>query len=114
MNENCLVLNVWTPAVDDGLKRPVTFWCHGRRVHLRFGLIAVIRRHESGAAKAMSWSSPSIEKMSNAWLAFAHRQSESRVDSELTAVSSETRPTMIFDNECRVENDPQGTAPGMG
>jgi para-nitrobenzyl esterase len=29
MDENCLVLNVWTPAVNDGHKRPVMFWCHG-------------------------------------------------------------------------------------
>jgi para-nitrobenzyl esterase len=29
MDENCLVLNVWTPAVNDGGKRPVMFWCHG-------------------------------------------------------------------------------------
>ncbi|HKV55732.1 MAG TPA: carboxylesterase family protein, partial [Candidatus Binataceae bacterium] len=29
MGENCLVLNVWTPAVNDGRKRPVMFWCHG-------------------------------------------------------------------------------------
>src|SRR5262245_28271138 len=29
MDENCLVLNVWTPAIDDGRKRPVMFWCHG-------------------------------------------------------------------------------------
>jgi para-nitrobenzyl esterase len=28
MGENCLVLNVWTPALD-GRKRPVMFWCHG-------------------------------------------------------------------------------------
>ena len=28
-NEDCLVLNVWTPAVNDGKKRPVMFWCHG-------------------------------------------------------------------------------------
>jgi para-nitrobenzyl esterase len=27
--EDCLVLNVWTPAVADGKKRPVMFWCHG-------------------------------------------------------------------------------------
>jgi para-nitrobenzyl esterase len=27
--EDCLVLNVWTPAVADGRKRPVLFWCHG-------------------------------------------------------------------------------------
>jgi para-nitrobenzyl esterase len=28
-NENCLVLNVWTPGVGDGRKRPVMFYCHG-------------------------------------------------------------------------------------
>lgn len=28
-SEDCLVLNVWTPAVNDGRKRPVMFWCHG-------------------------------------------------------------------------------------
>jgi para-nitrobenzyl esterase len=28
-SEDCLVLNVWTPAVGDGKKRPVMFWCHG-------------------------------------------------------------------------------------
>ena len=28
-NENCLVLNVWTPNLNDGKKRPVMFWIHG-------------------------------------------------------------------------------------
>lgn len=28
-SENCLVLNVWTPAVNDGHKRPVMVYCHG-------------------------------------------------------------------------------------
>jgi para-nitrobenzyl esterase len=28
-SEDCLVLNVWTPAVNDGVKRPVMFYCHG-------------------------------------------------------------------------------------
>lgn len=27
--EDCLVLNVWTPSIDDGKKRPVMFWIHG-------------------------------------------------------------------------------------
>jgi len=27
--EDCLVLNIWTPAVNDGRKRPVMLWCHG-------------------------------------------------------------------------------------
>ena len=28
-SEDCLVLNVWTPNVGDGVKRPVMFWIHG-------------------------------------------------------------------------------------
>ncbi len=28
-SEDCLVLNVWTPGIDDGEKRPVLFWIHG-------------------------------------------------------------------------------------
>ena len=28
-SEDCLYLNVWTPAIHDGGKRPVMFWCHG-------------------------------------------------------------------------------------
>jgi para-nitrobenzyl esterase len=28
-DEDCLVLNIWTPAVNDGRKRPVMFYCHG-------------------------------------------------------------------------------------
>ena len=28
-SEDCLVLNVWTPAVKDGGRRPVMFYCHG-------------------------------------------------------------------------------------
>jgi para-nitrobenzyl esterase len=29
-SENCLVLNVWTPAVGDNSQRPVLVWLHGR------------------------------------------------------------------------------------
>jgi para-nitrobenzyl esterase len=28
-NEDCLFLNVWTPGLNDGRKRPVMFWIHG-------------------------------------------------------------------------------------
>jgi para-nitrobenzyl esterase len=28
-SENCLVLNVWTPGLGDGMKRPVMVWMHG-------------------------------------------------------------------------------------
>jgi para-nitrobenzyl esterase len=30
LGEDCLVLNVWTPGLGDGVKRPVLFWLHGR------------------------------------------------------------------------------------
>ncbi len=29
MDEDCLVLNVWTPSISDGRKRPVFLWIHG-------------------------------------------------------------------------------------
>ena len=29
MDEDCLFLNVWTPALDDGAERPVMVWFHG-------------------------------------------------------------------------------------
>jgi para-nitrobenzyl esterase len=28
-DENCLVVNIWTPKLGDGKKRPVMFWMHG-------------------------------------------------------------------------------------
>ena len=28
-SEDCLVLNVWTPALNDNRRRPVMVWCHG-------------------------------------------------------------------------------------
>jgi para-nitrobenzyl esterase len=29
ISENCLKINVWTPAINDGKKRPVLLWLHG-------------------------------------------------------------------------------------
>jgi para-nitrobenzyl esterase len=28
-SEECLVLNIWTPSINDGKKRPILFWIHG-------------------------------------------------------------------------------------
>ena len=36
-SEDCLVLNVWTPAINDGGKRPVMFYSSWRRFHERLG-----------------------------------------------------------------------------
>ena len=30
LSEDCLVLNIWTPGVNDGTRRPVMVWHHGR------------------------------------------------------------------------------------
>ena len=32
-NEDCLCLNIWTPGINDGKKRPVMFWIHGGGYH---------------------------------------------------------------------------------
>jgi para-nitrobenzyl esterase len=37
LDEDCLVLNVWTPAINDGGKRPVMVWVHGGGLHAGTG-----------------------------------------------------------------------------
>ena len=49
--EDCLVLNVWTPALNDGRKRPVMFWLHGGG--FRGGRLRILSRlgwNQPGAA----------------------------------------------------------------
>jgi para-nitrobenzyl esterase len=61
-SENCLVLNVWTPAIDNG-RRPVMFFCHGggfetgsggHRIHdgshlaARYDVVVVESNHRLG------------------------------------------------------------------
>ncbi|HLI79150.1 MAG TPA: carboxylesterase family protein, partial [Candidatus Binataceae bacterium] len=47
------------------------------------------------------------EKMSQTWLAFARTGNPNNgAIPEWPGYSSEHRATMIFDNECRIENDP--------
>jgi para-nitrobenzyl esterase len=36
-DEDCLVLNVWTPAIEDGGQRPVMVWLHGGGLHAGTG-----------------------------------------------------------------------------
>jgi para-nitrobenzyl esterase len=49
------------------------------------------------------------DKMSRAWLAFARTGNPNcEAIPEWPRYSSAQRPTMIFDNKCRVENDPYG------
>lgn len=35
--EDCLMLNIWTPALDDGRKRPVMLWLHGGGFRTGYG-----------------------------------------------------------------------------
>ena len=49
--EDCLVLNVWTPAVDDGRKRPGDVLVSRRRLRHRLGVVAGDRRHQSRAPR---------------------------------------------------------------
>jgi para-nitrobenzyl esterase len=47
------------------------------------------------------------DKMSRSWIAFARTGNPNHEDvPEWPPYSTEQRPTMIFDNRCRVENDP--------
>lgn len=47
------------------------------------------------------------DKMSRAWLAFAHGGNPNHAGiPQWPAYSTKTRPTMIFDRVCKVANDP--------
>ena len=47
VSENCLVLSVWTPALDDGGDRPVMVWLHGGAFISGNGGGAAPRRHQA-------------------------------------------------------------------
>ena len=51
-SENCLVLNVWTPGMQDGGKRPVMVWLHGRG-------------HYGGAASEGMYNGANLAKRGN-------------------------------------------------
>ncbi len=51
-SENCLVLNVWTPAIKDGGKRPVMVWLHGRG-------------HYGGAASETMYNGANLSRRGN-------------------------------------------------
>ena len=59
MSEDCLVLNIWTPALRDHHKRPVMVWIDGGGFSRGSGANPV---YDGGnlARKVTSWSSPSI------------------------------------------------------
>ena len=51
-SENCLVLNVWTPGIDDGGKHPVMVWLHGRG-------------HYGGAASETMYNGANLSRRGN-------------------------------------------------
>jgi len=48
------------------------------------------------------------KKMATAWANFARTGNPSQPGLEWTATNPETNPTMVWDNECRMVNDPEG------
>jgi para-nitrobenzyl esterase len=47
--------------------------------------------------------------MSRAWIEFAYKDNPNHAGiPNWPAYSSATRPTMVFDLQCRIENDPLG------
>ncbi len=59
LSEDCLMLNVWTPAVGAG-KRPVMVWLHGGGFTERLRRLHLLRRRQAGGASTTSCASPSI------------------------------------------------------
>jgi para-nitrobenzyl esterase len=50
-DEDCLTLNIWTPAVDNA-RRPVMVYIHGGAFIIGSGRWGLIRRHETGPTRA--------------------------------------------------------------
>src|SRR3954463_3122254 len=47
-------------------------------------------------------------KMASAWAAFARTGNPSQPDLKWTPFDPDKGPTMVFDNECKMVNDPEG------
>jgi para-nitrobenzyl esterase len=70
-----------------------------------FGNAALCANYTGGTREGLALS----EKMCDAWINFArHGDPNHRGLPNWPAFTADTSPTMIFDNECVVKNDPEG------
>jgi para-nitrobenzyl esterase len=89
----------WETPVYDGILKA----CHSLEVPFVFDNTSKGRNLSGGGPDAAALG----EKMSETWLAFARSGNPNNAQiPNWPAYTSTTRATMIFDNECRVENDP--------
>ncbi len=96
-----MYLFTWeTPVLNGRLKS-----CHALEIPFVFDNIARATRFTGDAPERFALA----EKMSEAWLAFARTGVPAYRELPVwQAYDTETRATMIFDQACRVENDPDG------
>jgi len=95
-----MYLFTWeTPVLGGKLKSP-----HALEIPFVFDNVATDRLSGDSETKYAL-----AEKMSDTWLKFAHTGDPNNASiPKWPAYSPEHRATMIFDNQCRVENDPMG------
>jgi para-nitrobenzyl esterase len=94
-------LYTWRTPVLDG--RPGAF--HSSEIAMVFGNAALCANYTGGTREGLALS----EKMCDAWINFArHGDPNHRGLPNWPAFTADTSPTMIFDNECVVKNDPEG------
>jgi para-nitrobenzyl esterase len=94
-------LYAWRTPVLDG--RPGTF--HSSEIAFVFDNADLCPRYSGGGPEAMALS----HKMGAAWAGFAKDGNPGhREVPEWPAYTSDRRATMVFDNQCRIKNDPEG------
>ncbi len=94
-------LYAWrTPMLDN---RPGTF--HSSEIAFVFDNADLCPRYSGGGPEGRALSS----RMGEAWAAFARTGKPGhRALPEWPAYTAATRATMVFDNQCRIKNDPEG------
>ena len=94
-------LYTWRTPVLDG--RPGAF--HSSEIAMVFGNAALCENYTGGTREGLALSA----KMCDAWINFArHGDPNHRGLPNWPAFTADKSPTMIFDNECIVKNDPEG------
>jgi para-nitrobenzyl esterase len=89
----------WETPVDSGrLKSP-----HTIEIPFAFDNVQIAKRLTGGGPEAMALA----DKVSDAWIAFARTGNPNTPKlPRWTPFNATDRPTMVFDNMSRVENDP--------